>query len=572
MSRSSTIPKPRGIAGAPTTAPVAVKKVAGKAPVSVMGSTPKVNTVNASGGSAFKMTDRIDLSSTSRTFMLGGPKNPEQFYLSSNQRLRRLEELVKKDPFYAAKDCIILRHEDGLRTVSHAMAAMIAHHAKGAPWLRDFFFAIVKRADDMSEIASAYREIYKINYIPNAMKRGFAEAFGKFDEYALAKYQLKDKDPSLADVMNLVHPVPNDLNRLALYNLAHDQLRNEDTWEARLSVAGQDGTSKADVWKELVEKNELGIFAILRNLRNLMDNVDETTMKQALSVLTDGEQVRKSLILPFDFLTAHKVITAEKFGHKYQKMVLDAISMAVELACANVKPFKGRTAIVVDESGSMQNGVNQTGDSPAIAAAMFASILVKVNPGAEIVLFSDNARYFPVQPTQTVMDISGYITRNYRSAGTNHVAAVQALNKAYDTIIWLSDEQGWGMGSGSGNSTSAALGTYCTKFNAKPSVFSWNLNNIDGTMQFHPNSVVTLAGWSFRVFDLIARIQNGGEFMTQEIDKLSIPQYAANQREIIAKRIAKLKKLPVEVPVVAARKVVKKAVKAKKKTTKKSSK
>ena len=63
----------------------------------------------------------------------------------------------------------------------------------------------------------------------NALKRGVRDAFAKFDGYQLAKYRGERSAVKLVDVVNLVHPAPTDLNRVALNQLVAGKLRSTDT-------------------------------------------------------------------------------------------------------------------------------------------------------------------------------------------------------------------------------------------------------------------------------------------------------------------------------------------------------
>ena len=82
--------------------------------------------------------------------------------------------------------------------------------------------------------------------LPNAMKKGFAAAFDKFDAYQLAKYRGENKSVKLVDLVNLVHPFPNEKNADALKALVAGELKSTGTWEAKLTQAGQKAGSELE--------------------------------------------------------------------------------------------------------------------------------------------------------------------------------------------------------------------------------------------------------------------------------------------------------------------------------------
>ena len=75
---------------------------------------------------------------------------------------------------------------------------------------------VIVRPDDMLEILAYYEGKYGRSAVPNALKRGMRDSFSKFDAYQIAKYRGETRDIKLVDVVNLVHPEPNDGNREAL--------------------------------------------------------------------------------------------------------------------------------------------------------------------------------------------------------------------------------------------------------------------------------------------------------------------------------------------------------------------
>ena len=62
----------------------------------------------------------------------------------------------------------------------------------------------------------AYFESKGGKHLPNAMKKGLAKAFDRFDSYQLAKYRGENRAYKLIDVVNLVHPKPTERNERAM--------------------------------------------------------------------------------------------------------------------------------------------------------------------------------------------------------------------------------------------------------------------------------------------------------------------------------------------------------------------
>jgi hypothetical protein len=205
--------------------------------------TPKTITENLAGGQAYKQSSEMALVSLLLTSFVN-----DQFYRDTNQSLEDLRSHIKsnKNKEFVAKSAIFARDEFGMRSITHALAGELTSEVSGNEWAKSFYEKVVSRVDDMTEIMSYYlnnKTDKKKPKFPSALKRGFAKAFDKFDQYQLAKYRGENKDVKLVDVVNLVHPVPTKRNEEALNALVNGNLKSTKTWESMLTKAGQKAKS-----------------------------------------------------------------------------------------------------------------------------------------------------------------------------------------------------------------------------------------------------------------------------------------------------------------------------------------
>jgi 60 kDa SS-A/Ro ribonucleoprotein len=87
-----------------------------------------------------------------------------------------------------------------------------------------------------------------------------------------------------------------------------------ETWETKVTPAGVAADSddavtelKKEAWDKLVKARKLGYFALLRNLRNILQLSPEL-VDELVAQLTDERLIRKSLVLPFRFITATEAL------------------------------------------------------------------------------------------------------------------------------------------------------------------------------------------------------------------------------------------------------------------------
>lgn len=474
---------------------------------------------NRAGGDAFAQTPKMELASILLTSFA-----QDQYYRSANDTFKELIALLAKvDAKFAAKAAIYARNEFGMRSITHVLAAEISAYVSGQPWAKDFYKAIVRRPDDMMEIM-AYYYAKGGKTLPNAMKKGFANAFDKFDAYQLAKYRGAQKAVKLVDVVNLVHPKGTGRNATALKELVADTLKSTETWEAKLTQAGQTAKTDADkaerkaaAWAELIGEGKLGYFALLRNLRNIAEQAPEL-MDKVCKMLTDERRIKKSLVLPFRYLTALDVIKGTNVTGK--RAITKALNDALEIALSNVPKFDGRTLIVLDDSGSMTWSKSSTfgkgQKSPMEIGSIFAAILYKSND-ADLMRFSDNASYLSPYHGDAAMTIADRLIKSAKSGGTNFNSIFQTAKGVYDRIIILSDMQGW-IGGGAPSKTFAA---YKKRTGANPFIYSFDLQGY-GSMQFPANNVFCLAGFSDKVLNIMQLLETDRRALISEIEKVRL--------------------------------------------------
>ncbi len=473
-------------------------------------------TRNRAGGEAYKQTPEMQLASIMLTNFA-----QDQFYRKSNDTFKELKELLAKvDASFAAKAAIYARKQFHMRSITHVMGAELAKHTSGQSWAKAFYEQLIVRPDDMLEIAAYY--FGKGNKtMPNAMKKGFAAAFDQFDGYQLAKYRGENKTVKLIDLVNLVHPVPTQRNAKALQDLVNGTLKNTDTWEAKLTEAGktsqtkeEKAENKAAAWRKLVETNKLGYFALLRNLRNIAEQSPDVLDKVLLS-LVDTNRIRKSKVLPFRFLSALDAINEANLDTHARRKIQKALNDAVEIALANVPEFKGNTLVVLDDSGSM-TGKRGKQKSPIEIGAIFAAMLYKSNE-ADMMRFSDDASFIKPYFGDAAMTIANGLIQNAKAAGTNFHAIFEKARKDYDRIIILSDMQGW-MGY---NAPKDAFKEYKKRSGANPYIYSFDLSGY-GSLQFPEDKVFALAGFSDKVFDLMALLETDRNALVNEINTIEL--------------------------------------------------
>ena len=473
-------------------------------------------TTNLAGGQAYQESPQLEFVSILLTSFVA-----DQYYQKASESLKIVQSLIDQipDKLFAAKAAVYARNEFGMRSISHVVAAEIAKRVKSVEWTKRFFNAVVRRPDDMMEIVAYYLTNYG-KPVPNSLKKGLALAFDKFDTYQLAKYRGESKNVSLVDVVNLVHPKPVAKNAEALKQLVADALKSTETWESKLTAAGQKAETetekeelKEQAWKELIATKKLGYFALLRNLRNIAQQAPDI-LDDALSMLINPELISKSLVLPFRYGTAYKEMEASilQTGSKAEvalyERIKGALATAASTSLCNVPDLLGKTLVALDVSGSMEG-------RPFDIGSLF-SVALACKMKADLIIFSESAKYITLPRTEDIFENIEYIRKHSKFGGTNFHSIFQTAKHAYDRIIILSDMQAW-MGY---NTPKASFNEYRQRAGCDPLIYTFDLAG-HGTLQFPEPKVYALAGWSDKVFDIMKILETDRQALINTINAVT---------------------------------------------------
>lgn len=366
----------------------------------------------------------------------------DQFYESGESIAERIAKLVAASrPEFAAACAFSARTEMKLRHVPllivREMARLPKHKALVAKLLAD----VIQRPDEITEFCAIYNKD-KRQPLSAQVKKGLAAAFRKFDEYALAKYN-RDGAWKLRDALFLSHAKPHDAaikytklerkqaeqydlsaSERLFKRLVDGELVTPDTWEVSLSG----GADKKAVFERLLSEGKLGALAFIRNLRNMAESkVDEKLIADYSAT------VKVERVLPFRFIAAARYVP--QWERMLEAMMFRCLQGAEKL--------KGKTILLVDVSGSMNERISAKSEMLRLDAAYGLGVLVReLSDQVEIFTFSNQVARIAPRHGFALRDA---MHTSQEHSGTQLGGAIQALHTngfaAYDRLIVITDEQ-----------------------------------------------------------------------------------------------------------------------------------
>lgn len=345
-----------------------------------------------------------------------------EFYEDGKEITARIRELVPHvAPDLVAEYAIEAREKMKLRHVPLFLVREMARAKSHRYLVAKTLERVIQRADELAEFLAMYWKEGK-KPLAAGVKKGLAKAFVKFSPYQLAKYN-RDEAVKLKDVLFMVCPKPiNQMQAEAWKNLVDGTLPPPDTWEVALSA----GKDKAETWMRLLKEKKLGALALLRNLRNIQQAmVDDDWVIEALKHM-DVDRV-----LPFRFITAAR----------YAPNLEEHLETAMFKCLETVEKLPGKTVILVDVSGSMDDRLSDKSEVTRVdVAAGLAILLREICDKVEIATFSTGTVGIPPRRGFALRDA---IHGSQPHGSTDTGLAVRTMNAkvAYDRIIIITDEQ-----------------------------------------------------------------------------------------------------------------------------------
>ena len=435
------------------------------------------STTTAEGGAGYLRDAQSELFLLAVSNMVG----ESTFYETSAGRDSRYAQLIATvavtDPEWMGGFLGWLRTAGNMRTASlvgglEAARAMLAAKTPGA---RQVIASVLQRADEPGE-ALAYWTSHYGRGVPKPIKRAIADAARRlYTDRNILKYDTASHGYRFGDVLDLTHPAPGTPEQGTWFRHALDRRHNRDTappegmltrnamlrsavatgelggllnpdtlrlagmtWEDALSLAGSK-VDKAQLWEAMIPS--MGYMALLRNLRNFDESgVSDQVAATVAAKLADPAEVSRSRQLPMRFLSAHRAAPSLRWSYPLEQ----ALGHCLE----SIPPLGGRTLILIDTSGSMNEGFSKDGTLKRWdAAVLFGVALALRCAHADVISFSNAVSKFqPHRGESLLKALERWRSEgHFHNGGTYTEQAVRATFKNHDRVVIVTDEQdSWG--------------------------------------------------------------------------------------------------------------------------------
>lgn len=360
------------------------------------------------------------------------------FYESQQEKMERFLDLTTEvgnqlGNEFLAKTSVFARNELGMRSASQLIASYL--NDKKFDNKRAYYRNFCHRPDDVAEIFGAIDMMGQKR--SHATVRGCGDYLAKLNEYQLGKYKMLGKEYNMYDLINITHAKSSNVD-----NFMNGEIESPDTWEVKISTAKTEA-KRAEEWIRLVKEDKLGYLALLRNLNNILNamstlEIDDRLLAEdkIVSKLTDEASIKKSLIFPYQIYCAYKNMKAHPF------MIDNALDKAFRIACGNMEKFDGKSVIMLDISGSMEDRISYHSNITIKEVGACYAAALYISQDCDFVKFGTDAKSCSYNKIDNVFNIiSNMCEEDNCGYGTYIGAAFAELDKHYDRIFIISDMQ-----------------------------------------------------------------------------------------------------------------------------------
>ena len=525
-------------------------------------------TLNHEGAEAFRLSAEMELYTAVVTASLS-----DKFYETANERIKRIAELVGKcDARFVAQLAVYARREMNLRSVPLFLVVELAKHHSGDNLVSRTIEKVVLRADEIMELLHCYQwrnsqnttcteasaPKKKLAKLSHQIQVGLQRAFNNFDEYQFAKYDRNNLEVKLRDALFIVHPKAKDDAQQKLFDkITSKTLETPYTWETELSALGQQ-EFESDVdkqmaftkkWEELIDSGKLGYMAMLRNLRNFLENgISRESLTDVANRLSNEHEVIRSKQFPFRFLSAYREVkrvenkktqvmfealekaalsTTQDNGAEDRLLLLNALEKAVLATSNNIAGFDEHTRVLLacDVSGSMYSPISPKSSVKNYDIGLVLAMLLK-NRCKNVVsgIFGDEWKLVNLPSTGILSNVEKMYEREgevgYSTNGYKVIDYLNRENLVLDKVMMFTDCQMWDS-YGNIHSIRKEWDKY-KQIAPNAKLYLFDLSGYGTTpLNIIRDDVTLIAGWSDRIFEMLEAIEKGSSVI-EEIKKIEI--------------------------------------------------
>lgn len=486
---------------------------------------PRTDTVNDAGGAAYAYGPEAKLAQLAATGTLS-----DGCYSGADAQLTDVLAAAEAvSPDFVAKAALYARKAGAMKD----MPALLAAYLTVAD--PDLAVRVFGRVIDNGRMLRNFVQIMRSGQVgrrslgsrPKRLVREWLEKASMPQLMAAAT----GNDPSLADIVRMVHPAPASAERRAFYGwligkpydvaalpseIAAFEAWKRDPKGALPPVPFEWLTAfplTAENWAEL--SGRIGWQALRMNLNTLARNgaFDVKGVTDTVAArLADADTIARVRPAPYQLMVAMGQV-----GEAVPLRVQAALEEALELSLRAVPVLTGHVVVCPDVSGSMSWAATgqRKGATSAVRcidiAALVAATVLRTNRRARVMPFDVDVVDMALDPKARVA-VNATRLAAIGGGGTNVSAPLARLNAeraSVDTVVIVSDNESWIDPSRHGATATMNAWTKLKARNPGAKLICIDIQPYGTTQAKERKDIMNVGGFTDAVFDVMARFASG---------------------------------------------------------------
>lgn len=480
---------------------------------------------NAEGAPAYALTPRHQLAQYAATGCLN-----TTFYASAEAQLARVLELCKAvEPAFIAKTAVYCRERGYMKDMPALLVAVLA--AQGAAEFPPAFERVINNGKMLRNFVQIMRSgVVGRKSLGSRPKKLVQAWLNSASEQVLLAAAVGNA-PSLADVVKMVHPKPQDAWRAAFFAwligkqydakalppaLAAFEAYKLDPAQAIPEVPFQMLTAlplSARDWAQIARQGSWQMVRMNLNTFGRHGVYAIDGMPELIAAkLRDSEAIDRARVFPYQLMSACMAAS-----ESVPAIVRNALEQALEISLLNVPRIAGRVVVCPDVSGSMSSPVSGFRGSATSSvrcidvAALVAAAMLRKNPDAMVLPFEQSVVTCQLDAQGTVMENAARLAA-IGGGGTNCSAPLLRMNskkELADLVIYVSDNESWIDARRSGATATMGQWTVFKQRNPQAKLVCIDIAPHATTQAMEREDILNIGGFSDDVFRIIAAFAAG---------------------------------------------------------------
>lgn len=486
---------------------------------------PATNTTNHHNAPAYAYSPKHKLAQLAMTGCLN-----QTYYADASAQLADVLALTQEiDSDFIAKTAIYCRERGLMKDMPALLTAILAAKRD------DLFPTVFARTIDNGKMLRNVVQIMRSGAtgrksLGTRPKKLVQAWLNKATEQQLLQAAVGNA-PSLADVVKMVHPKPNEAWREAFFAwligkpfdaahlppltralLAYRAGETKELPAVPHQLLSNEALTAAE-WAQLAER--MGWQALRMNLNTLarqgafaIPGVADKVARR----LADPAAVAKARVYPYQLLAAYRMA-----GDDVPMLVRNALQDALDAALVNVPKLEGQVVVCPDVSGSMSSPVTgvRHGATTKVrcidVAALVAAAILRTHRDARVLPFEQKVVDIKLNPRDSVMTNAEKLAA-VGGGGTNcsaPLAKLVAEGAKVDVLIMVSDNESWVDKARARSTETMKQWELIKRRNPAAKLVCIDLQPYGSTQAQEREDILNVGGFGDAVFDVIAQFAAG---------------------------------------------------------------